>query len=76
MRDQNIKEILIEKNVEFKGLFLQHQEYEERLRSIANKRPKNDLEVLEEQKIKKQKLRLKDAMQRQIVDFKKNLAAW
>jgi uncharacterized protein YdcH (DUF465 family) len=73
MEDQKIKEILIEKNGTFKKLFLEHQELEEKLQSHLQKKYKNDEERIEEKNIKKKKLKLKDAMQKHIYEFKKKL---
>jgi uncharacterized protein YdcH (DUF465 family) len=73
MEDHKIKEILIEKNSAFKKLFLEHQELEEKLQSQLQKKFKNDEERIEEKNIKKKKLKLKDAMQKHICEFKKKL---
>ena len=73
MEDHKIKEILIEKNGAFKKLFLEHQELEEKLQFHMQKKFKNDEERIEEKNIKKKKLKLKDAMQKHIYEFKKKL---
>jgi uncharacterized protein YdcH (DUF465 family) len=73
MEDQKIKEILIEKNSEFKDLYLKHQEFEEKLQSFQQKKTKNEADVVEEQNLKKHKLQLKDAMQEMIFEFRKKL---
>jgi len=73
MEDHKIKEILIEKNGAFKKLFLEHQELEEKLQLHMQKKFKNDEERIEEKNIKKKKLKLKDAMQKHIFEFKKKL---
>ena len=41
MEEQKIKEILIEKNSEFKMLFVEHQELEEKLQRSLQKKFKN-----------------------------------
>jgi len=71
MEDQRIKEILIEKDSAFKKLFLRHQELEEKLQLFLKKKFKSAEELIEAQNIKKEKLKLKDAMQKQIYAFKK-----
>ena len=71
MEDQKIKEILIEKNSTFKKLFLRHQELEEKLQYFLKKKFKSEEELVEVQNIKKEKLKLKDVMQKQICEFKK-----
>ena len=73
MEDRKIKEILIEKNSAFKKLFLEHQDLEEKLQANLQKKFKNDEERIEEKNIKKRKLKLKDAMQKHICEFKKRL---
>jgi len=73
MEDRKIKEILIEKNSAFKKLFLEHQELEEKLQACLQKKFRNDEERTEEKNIKKRKLKLKDAMQKHICEFKKRL---
>jgi uncharacterized protein YdcH (DUF465 family) len=74
MEDRKIKEILIEKNSAFKKLFLEHQDLEEKLQANLQKKFKNEEERIEEKNIKKRKLKLKDAMQKHICDFKKKLS--
>jgi len=71
MEDQKAKEILIEQDGAFKTLFLRHQELEEKLQFFLKKKFKSEEELVEAQNIKKEKLRLKDAMQKQICAFKK-----
>ena len=71
MEDQKLKEILIEKDGAFKKLFLRHQELEEKLQYFLNKKFKSEEEQVEAQNIKKEKLKLKDAMQKLICAFKK-----
>lgn len=73
MEDQKIKEILIEKNNEFKKLYLKHQEFEEILQAFQQKKTKDEADIVEEQNLKKHKLQLKDAMQKLIFEFKKKL---
>jgi uncharacterized protein YdcH (DUF465 family) len=71
MEEQRIKEILIERDSEFKMLFVKHQELEEKLQRLQDRKPKSEEERLAERNIKKEKLRLKDAMQKRIYAFKK-----
>lgn len=71
MQDQKIKEILIEKDSAFKKLFLRHQELEEKLQIFLKKKFKPQEELVAAQIIKKEKLKLKDAMQKQICAYKK-----
>jgi len=73
MEDQKIKEILIEKNRKFKDLFLKHQECEEKLLRLRSRKHKSDEEHITEKNIKKEKLILKDAMQKLIFEFRERL---
>jgi uncharacterized protein YdcH (DUF465 family) len=70
MEDQKVKEILIEQDGAFKKLFLRHQELEEKLQSFLKKKFKSEEEAVEARNIKKEKLKLKDAMQKQIYSYK------
>lgn len=71
MQEQKIKETLIEKDSEFKMLVVKHQELEERLQQFLQKKQKSEDERIAEKIIKKEKLRLKDAMQKRIDAFRK-----
>jgi uncharacterized protein YdcH (DUF465 family) len=71
MQEQRAKEILIERDSEFKMLFIKHQELEEQLQRSLLKRPKSDEERVAEKNLKKEKLRLKDAMQKRIDAFRR-----
>ena len=73
MEDQKIKEILIEKNDEFKEIYLKHKEFEEQLYEHNNKSVRTEKDLIEEQNIKKRKLKLKDKMQKHIVEFRKQV---
>ena len=54
---------LIESHEEFRKLVLEHSQYERRLDSLIQKRYLTDDEKLEEVRLKKLKLRLKDQME-------------
>jgi uncharacterized protein YdcH (DUF465 family) len=71
MQEQKIKETLIEKDSEFKLLVVKHQELEERLQQFLENKHKSEDERIAEKNIKKEKLRLKDAMQKRIDAFRK-----
>ncbi len=71
MQEQKIKEILLERDSEFKMLFVKHQELEEQLRGSLANRQKSDEERLAEKILKKEKRRLKDAMQKRIHAFRR-----
>ena len=71
MQEQKIKETLIEKDSEFKLLVVKHQELEDRLQQFLENKHKSEDERIAEKNIKKEKLRLKDAMQKRIDAFRK-----
>jgi uncharacterized protein YdcH (DUF465 family) len=71
MEEQKVKEILIEKDSEFKMLVVKHQELEEKLQQFMQKKQKSEEEKVMEKNIKKEKLKLKDAMQKRIYAFQK-----
>lgn len=73
MEDQKIKEILIEKNDEFKQIYLKHKEFEEQLLEHNDRNIRTEKDLIDEQNIKKQKLKLKDKMQKHIVEFRKQV---
>jgi len=52
-------------------LFVKHQELEEQLQRSLLKRQKSDEERVAEKNLKKEKLRLKDAMQKRIDAFRR-----
>jgi uncharacterized protein YdcH (DUF465 family) len=54
---------LFENHEEFRKLVTEHTQYEQRLDSLTQKRYLTDDEKLEEVRLKKLKLRLKDQMQ-------------
>ncbi len=55
-----IQDILMKENQDFKKLVDQHESYENRLSELADIHFPNDDEVLEEAKLKKEKLAVKD----------------
>ncbi|MCP5107942.1 MAG: DUF465 domain-containing protein [bacterium] len=71
--ERQIKEILLRDNTGFKNLNLQHQECERKLQEINTRilTIRTDKEWIEEHDLKKQKLKLKDSMQRYILEYRK-----
>ncbi len=59
----SVREQLLASHEEFRRLAQEHNRYSQRLESLIEKRYLSDEEKLEEVKIKKLKLRLKDEMQ-------------
>jgi len=66
MEDQRIREILIEKDGEFRRLFIKHQEFQQQLDDLFMARENGDSEQIQVRELKKRKLQAKDAMQRLI----------
>jgi uncharacterized protein len=59
----NSRDQLLANHDEFRKLALEHTQYEQRLDSLTQKRYLTDDEKLEEVRLKKLKLRLKDQME-------------
>lgn len=76
MEDQRIKEILLDRNEDFRRLFLEHRKYEEELNILAQRPEKSPEDEVTEHNLKKQKLKIKDEMQKHIVEFKKKLSEY
>lgn len=70
MEDRQIKEILIRDNNAFQNLDQQHQECDRKLETLKAGNMKTEREWVEEHNLKKQKLKLKDAMQEYILEYK------
>ena len=58
-----VRDQLLETNDEFRRLAHEHSEYQQRLESLIQKKYLSEEEKLEEVRLKKLKLRLKDQMQ-------------
>ena len=58
-----VREVLLTSNDEFRRLAQEHSQYSQRLDSLLQKRYLSDDEKLEEVRLKKLKLRLKDQME-------------
>lgn len=58
------RDVLIAQNEDFRRLAQEHQQYSQRLDSLVEKRYLSEDEKLEEVRLKKLKLRLKDEMER------------
>ncbi len=72
MEEKELKEILLKENEEFKKLYLQHQECENKLEKFKNKNFLTEKEKLEEKELKKKKLALKDRMYLILTEYKKS----
>ncbi len=58
-----VRDLLIASNEEFRRLALEHSQYSQRLDSLTQKRFLSEDEKIEEVRLKKLKLRLKDQME-------------
>ncbi len=67
-----VRDMLIASNEEFRRLAQEHAQYSQRLDSLATKRYLSDDEKVEEVRLKKLKLRLKDQMQQLERQFKQD----
>ncbi|HQZ39590.1 MAG: YdcH family protein [Acidobacteria bacterium] len=67
---QDVKDLLLETNGEFRQLASQHQELDERLVALETKHYLSDDEQLEEITLKKRKLHLKDRMEAILRDYR------
>jgi uncharacterized protein YdcH (DUF465 family) len=61
--DSSLRDQLIASHEEFRRLATEHTQYSQRLETLAEKRFLNEDEKVEEVRLKKLKLRLKDQMQ-------------
>lgn len=59
---EEVKEILLKENQNFRELAQQHQSYEKRLSELAELNYPSDDEILEETTLKRKKLAVKDEM--------------
>ncbi len=59
-----VRDLLIANNDEFRRLALEHSQYSQRLDTLTQKRFLSEDEKIEEVRLKKLKLRLKDQMER------------
>ncbi len=73
MREEEIREILLKENENFKELFEEHQKLEKRLNELLNKWYLTAEEQEEERQIKKRKLMIKDRMYAIIAEYRRNL---
>jgi uncharacterized protein YdcH (DUF465 family) len=67
-----VRDLLMASNDEFRRLAQEHAQYSQRLDSLANKRYLSEDEKVEEVRLKKLKLRLKDQMEQLERQFKES----
>jgi uncharacterized protein YdcH (DUF465 family) len=71
MKEEEIKEHLISSNPEFRRLVEEHKQYEGRLEELHRRHHLTDHDHLEEIRLKKKKLHLKDQMNAMISKFRR-----
>ena len=70
MKEEEIKEHLMSDNPEFRRLVDEHKQYEGRLNELHNRHHMTDQDHVEEIRLKKKKLQLKDQMNSMISKFR------
>ena len=73
LAQHQIREQLLDQSEEFRSLAEQHSEFDSRLAELASKQLPTEQERLEQVKLKKQKLWLKDRMAAMIRDFQRGI---
>jgi uncharacterized protein YdcH (DUF465 family) len=73
MEEEEIKEILLKENVEFREIFVQHQKLEKELSQFQSKSYWTEEDRWKEKQLKKSKLQLKDKMYNMIKEYGKSL---
>ena len=66
-----VRDVLLAQNDEFRKLVTEHSQYSQRLESLTQKRYLSEDEKIEEVRLKKLKLRLKDQMERLEHEFRR-----
>ncbi|MFQ6109465.1 MAG: hypothetical protein ACE5L7_07930 [Candidatus Aminicenantales bacterium] len=74
MEEEEIKEILLKENEEFRKAYRMHQQYEKKLEEFKKKGFLSEEEKLQEKELKKKKLALKDKMYYLMIEYRKSLS--
>ena len=74
MKEEEIKEHLMSANPEFRRLVEEHKLYEGKLHDLHNRHHMTEQDHLEEVRLKKKKLHLKDQMNSMIQKFRNELS--
>ena len=67
-----VREVLLAENDQFRKLVTEHSQYSQRLESLTQKRFLSEDEKIEEVRLKKLKLRLKDQMENLEREFRRS----
>ena len=73
MKEEDIKEHLMSENPEFRRLVEEHQQYASKLEELNNRHHMTEQDHIEEVRLKKKKLHLKDQMNSMIQHFREEL---
>ena len=74
MKEEEIKEQLMSSSADFRRLVEEHHQYEGKLREINSRQHLSDQDHLEEVRLKKKKLQLKDQMNSMISKLRDELS--
>ena len=72
MQENEIKEVLLKENKEFKKAFQQHQGHEKKIEAFKKKGFLSEEEKLKVKELKKKKLALKDKMYYLMTEYRKS----
>lgn len=75
MRRDDVKEELLASNPEFRRLYEEHRDYDNRLNNLQNKAALSAEDEIEAKRIKVHKLQLKDRMEIMIRDHERAVTA-
>ncbi len=67
-----VRDVLLAQNDEFRKLVTEHSQYSQRLETLTQKRYLSEDEKIEEVRLKKLKLRLKDQMEHLEQEFRRS----
>jgi uncharacterized protein YdcH (DUF465 family) len=74
MQEEEIKQHLMASSPEYQRLINEHHQFEDRLKELQSHHHLSDQDLIEEAKIKKRKLHLKDEMNALIENFRNELS--
>lgn len=74
MKEEEIKEHLMSSSADFRRLAEEHQQHEQQLQELLSHPHLSEQDYLEEVRLKKKKLHLKDQMNLMVLKFKTELS--
>ncbi len=75
MDENELKELLLKENEDFKKLYQEHQSYDKKLKAFMTKGFLTEEDELKVKELKKRKLALKDRMYLMMAEFRKSKVA-